>query len=130
MGRHAVEQVDPFGLPDWLGEELVTWTAVTSIGSTHLVSGCLRGEGGQPALDCDVLACDLAYPLPVLGEAWRHDAHQAWTLGEVLIVTYDGRLTLVVPGTAVTVEPSLEAVRRLARAVGAPPERYTVALRL
>jgi hypothetical protein len=127
--RPSVGPVDPFDLPDWLGVTSVTWTAVDSIGITHLVAGRLRGAEGEP-LDCDVLAGDLAYPVPVLDERWRHDAHQAWTLGEVLLVEYDDRLTLVVPGTTVTAEAALEAVRRLAKAVGAPADRFTVTLRL
>jgi len=125
----AVTAVDPFDLPDWIGEEVVTWQAVSSLSGGHLVTGSLQGMASQEH-DCDVLACDLAYPVPVLNEAWRHDAHQAWTLGEVLVVSYNRRLTLVVPGTSVTAEPVLEAVRRLARAVGARPDRFTVALRL
>jgi len=128
MRRHDVALLDPFELPDWLGVEDVTYTAVTSLGSAHLVTGTLRGAGGE--LGCDVLACDLAYPLPVLDEAWRHDAHQAWTLGEVLLVEYDGRLTLAVPGTEFTADGVLEAVGRLAKAVGAPPDRFVVSLRL
>jgi hypothetical protein len=126
---HAVELVDPFDLPDWVGETDVTWRASSRLAGSHLVTGDLDGGDG-PTQTCDVLACDPAYPLPVLSEAWRHDAHQAWALGEVLVVTYDGRLTLVVPGTVVTAEPTLEAVRRLARAVGSKPERFTVALQL
>jgi len=125
----AVTPVDPFDLPDWIGEEVVTWRAVSSLSGGHVVTGSLHGQVDQH-YDCDVLACDLAYPVPVLSEAWRHDAHQAWTLGEVLAVSYNGRVTLVVPGTAVTAEPVLEAVRRLARAVGSRPDRFTVALRL
>jgi len=128
-----VEPVDPFDLPDWVGVGRVTWQASTSLGDSYLVTGELDGgpggRGGE-TLTCDVLACDPAYPVPVLSEAWRHDAHQAWALGEVLLIEYDGRLTLVVPGTVVTAEPTLEAVRRLARAVGSKPERFTVALRL
>ena len=125
----SVEPVDPFDLPEWVGEGPVTWQASTSLAGSNRVSGELRAGPGAH-LDCDVLACDPAYPLPVLSEAWRHDAHQAWALGEVLLVAYDGRLTLVVPGTVVTAEPTLEAVRRLARAVGSKPDRFTVALRL
>ena len=125
----AVELVDPFELPDWVGEGPVTWKASSRLAGSHLVTGELRSGTGT-TLGCDVLACDPAYPVPVLSEAWRHDAHQAWVLGEVLLVTYDGRLTLVVPGTAVTAEPTLEALRRLARAVGSRPDRFTVALRL
>jgi hypothetical protein len=134
----VVEPVDPFDLPEWVGEGRVTWRASTSLASSHLVTGELAaddgaGDGpgdGGPTLACDVLACDAAYPLPVLSEAWRHDAHQAWALGEVLLVARDGRLTLVFPGTVVTAVPTLEAVRRLARAVGSKPARFTVAFRL
>jgi len=127
----TVDPVDPFDLPDWVGEGPVTWRASTSLAGSHLVSGGLSADTGEgPTLPCDVLACDPAYPVPVLSEEWRHDAHQAWTLGEVLLVAYDGRLTLLVPGTVVTAEPTLEAVRRLARAVGSKPDRFTVALRL
>ena len=129
MRRPGVTAVDAFDLPEWLGVDPVTWTAVDSVGSSHRVAGCLRGPADE-ALECDVLAGDLAYPLPVLDERWRHDAHQAWTLGEVLLVEYDGRVTLVVPGTVVSAEAAMEAVRRLARAVGAPADRFTVALRL
>jgi hypothetical protein len=126
----TVERVDPFDLPNWVGERAVTWRASSSLGGSHLVTGELLGGPSGPAMTCDVLACDPAYPLPVLSEDWRHDAHQAWTLGEMLLVEYDGRLTLVVPGTVVTAESTLEAVRRLARAVGSKPEQFTVALRL
>ena len=127
---HAVSPVDPFDLPDWVGEGPVTWCASSSLDGSHRVSGELDGGSPDRVLGCDVLACDPAYPMPVLSEAWRHDAHQAWALGEVLLLTYDERLTLVCPGTAVTAEPTLEAVRRLARAVGSKPERFIVALRL
>ena len=126
----TVESVDPLDLPDWVGEGAVTWRASSSLAGSHLVSGDLDGGSTGRSLGCDVLACDPAYPLPVLSEAWRHDAHQAWALGEVLLVEYDGRLALVVPGIVVAAEPTLEAVRRLARAVGSQPDRFTVALRL
>ena len=129
---HTVQPVDAFDLPDWVGVEQVTWRASSSLGGSHRVTGALQeSNGGSGAeLGCDVLACDPAYPQPVLSEAWRHDAHQAWALGEVLIVSQDGRLTLVFPGTVVTAVPTLEAVRRLARAVGSKPDRFTVAFRL
>ncbi len=132
----VVEPVDPFDLPEWVGEGRVTWRASTSLASSHLVTGELYadapadGSDDAATLACDVLACDSAYPVPVLSEAWRHDAHQAWALGEVLLLARDGRLTLVVPGTVVTAVPTLEAVRRLARAVGSKPARFTVAFRL
>jgi hypothetical protein len=66
----------------------------------------------------------------VLGERWRHDAHQAWSYGQVLLVEYDGRLTLAVPGTRFTADDALETLARLAKAVGVQPERFSVTLRL
>lgn len=129
MPAPEVTSVDAFELPEWLGVEEVTWTAVTSLGTADRVSGALSGTSGA-ALACDLLASDLAYPRAVLEEKWRAAAHQAWQLGETLLLEYDGRLTLVVPGTTVGVGDALEAVRRLAKAVGAPSDRFTVSLRL
>jgi hypothetical protein len=143
MARHEVAAVDPFDLPEWLGVRTVTWTAETRLEGpvvrgrledTGEAGGRLADVGGAGGaadpLGCDVLACDLAHPVPVLADTWRTPAHQAWFLGEVLLVDYDGRLTLAVPGSAVTVEAALEGVRRLARAVGASGSRYAVHLRL
>lgn len=129
MRDPVVTAVDAFDLPEWLGVEEVTWTAVTSLGSSSHVTGALTGGSGA-SLDCDLLACDLAYPRSVLEEKWRAAAHQAWQLGETQLLEYDDRLTLVVPGTSVAVEAALDAVRRLAKAVGAPSSRFTVAIRL
>ena len=124
-----VRAVDAFDLPEWLGVEEITWTAVTSLGTAPTVSGNLRGHTGTE-LACDILACDLAYPRAVLEETWRAAGHHAWQLGESLLIELDDRLTLVVPGTTVRVELALDAVRRLAKAVGAPASRFTVAIRL
>lgn len=129
MLRPEVSVVDAFDLPEWLGVEEVTWAAVTSLGDAPLVTGTLTGSSGA-TLECDVLASDLAHPRSVLEEKWRAAAHRAWQLGETQLLDYDGRLTLTVPGTAVGVEPALEAVRRLAKAVGASSDRFTVAIRL
>lgn len=128
MRSPEVGPADPFDLPEWLGVQKVTWSVDTSLGDSHLVSGRLHGDAEE--LACDLLAGDLAFPTAVLAESWRHDAHQAWVQGQVLLVDRDGRLTLVVPGWSVDVERALEAVRRLAKAVGAPSERFSVALRL
>ena len=48
----------------------------------------------------------------------------------VLLVEYDGRLTLAVPGTAYSADGVLETVGRLAKAVGVRPGRFVVTLRL
>lgn len=126
--RPALTEVDPFDLPEWLGVGDVTWTALTSVRDSPRVTGELTD--GTAVLGCDLLAADVAFPQPVLAERWRHDAHQAWTYGQVLLVEYDGRLTLAVPGTAFTADDTLEVLSRLARAVGVKPERFSVTLRL
>jgi hypothetical protein len=122
-----IEPVDAFELPDWLGEDDVSWITEVTVG-TPLVPG--RLDGADDSLPCDLLACDRAYPEPVLPEEWRREAHSAWALGQVLLVEADGRLTLVAPGVDVVVDTALESLRRLARAVGARPERYAALIRL
>jgi len=124
----TVEAVDPFELPDWLGSDLVTWTAMSSVRGAQCIEGCL--SAGDQELRCDLLAADVAYPQPLLSDSWRRDAHQAWEHGEVLLISCDGRLTLAVPGTAYSADGALETVGRLARAVGVDAGRFTVCLRL
>ena len=124
----TVRLVDPFDLPEWLGAGEVTWTAADSVRSGHLVRGELTGD--HATLGCDLLAADQAYPRPVLDEAWRQQVHQAWTHGQVLVVEYDDRLTLAVPGTGFTADRVLDAVGRLAKAVGSSPDHYAVLLRI
>ena len=121
-------EVDPFDLPDWLGEGAVTWAPDGGIHDSHLVAGSL--SGGEETLACALLAVDEAYPKPVADDELRHQAHQAWRHGEVFLVSYDDRLTLAVPGTAFTAELVLETIARLAKAVGARPESFSVLLRL
>src|SRR5690606_19455714 len=117
--------VDPFDLPDWLGVADVTWAAETGVRRGHAVPGHLAGAEADP-LPCDLLAVDPAYPSVLAPETVRHDAHQACRHGQVLLVRWDGRLTLAVPGTGFTADLVLEAVGRLALAVGAPVDRYAV----
>ena len=122
-------EVDPFDLPDWLGESAVTWAPDGGIHDSHTVPGTLTAAG-QDGVPCDLLAVDEAYPKPVADDDLRHQTHQAWQHGQVLLVSCDGRLTLAVPGTSFTAEKVLEALARLAKAVGAPPESFSVLLRL
>ncbi|CAI9414527.1 hypothetical protein [Nocardioides sp. T2.26MG-1] len=123
------DAIDPFDLPDWLGEAEVTWAAESGVRRGHVVTGLLTSPGHEP-IPCDLLAVDPAYPTAVVPEQVRHDAHQAWRYGQVLPVSRDGRLTLSVPGTGFTADLVLEAVGRLALAVGASVERYSVLLRI
>jgi hypothetical protein len=121
--------VDPFDLPEWLGEGEVTWTPECGIHDRHLVPGSLTGSNGD-SLPCALLAVDEAYPVSVADQPLRHAAHQAWRHGQVHLATYEDRLTLAVPGTSFTAEEVLEALARLAKAVGARPESFSVLLRL
>lgn len=122
------EEVDPFELPEWLGEGEVTWSAESGLGAGPLVSGTLTA--GHERLACDLLAVDEAYPSPVTDDPTRLRAHHAWRHEQVHLTSYDGRLTLLVPGTGFTADLVLEALERLAKAVGAMPEQYAALLRL
>ncbi|WP_104106461.1 hypothetical protein [Nocardioides sp. 616] len=124
-----LDDVDPFDLPEWLGTEGVTWTAVAGLRTGYHVAGTLTGEG-QPDLPCDLLAVDEAYPEPVVTDLVRTRCHQAWRHGQLLLAERQGRLTLAVPGTGFAADQVLEALSRLARAVGASPERYAAHLRI
>lgn len=93
------------------------------------VTGRLTDPTGQ-VQPLDLLACDAAYPTPVLGEDERLRAHQAWQFGEVLLVDCDGRATAAKPGSGFDANDACEVVRRVAKAVGAATSRYTVAIAL
>ena len=125
----GVAELDPFDLPEWLGEEEVTWTSERGLRTGHLVTGLLTGTSERQA-PCDLLAVDQAFPAPVVDDAVRTRAHQVWQHGQVLVVSRADRATLAVPGSSFTAERALEALARLARAVGAEPERFSVRLRL
>ena len=123
--------LDPFDLPDWLGESQVTWTTDDGLDG-HLVPGALTSGSGTDSrtLPCALLAVDQAYPAPVLDEAVRTRVHQAWRHGQVLLLSQDGRATVATPGTAFTADRVLETLTRLARAVGADPACWSVKLGL
>jgi hypothetical protein len=128
----AVELVDAFELPEWLGISHVSWTASSSVRGAQRIEGTLSSPdavGAEP-LACDLIAADVAYPQPILPEPWRREAHQAWEYGQVLLLSYDERLTLAVPGTAYSADGVLETIGRLAKAVGVTPGRFVVCLRL
>ena len=93
----GARDVDPFDLPDWLGAGRVTWEPDQGIRVGHLVPGLLTGAAGD-RLPCDLFAVDEAYPTPVTDDDTRTRSHQAWRHGQVLLLSYDERLTLAVPG--------------------------------
>lgn len=121
--------VDPFDLPEWLGEHEVTWTPSAGVRRQQHVPGVLHGEAGE-ALDCDLLAVDAAFPRAVVVETDRVAAHQDWQRGQLHLGLSSDRLTLLVPGHEFTADLALTAIGRLARSVGADPRRYVVTLRL
>lgn len=121
--------VDPFDLPEWLGLGDVVWRSEAGLDTGHLVTGLLSGDEGE-TLACGLLAVDEAYPQPVTDDASRLRVHQAWRHGQVHLATHDDALVLALPGSRLTPDLVLEAVGRLARAVGARPERFAVLLRV
>lgn len=124
----SMEPVDAFDLPSWIGEEEVVWVAEESLGQPY-VSGTLHGPDDRSHV-CDVVAGDHAYPVAALEESRRREMHQTWRLGQVLLVSRDGRLTLAAPGSEVDAGLALETLARFAKAVGAPADRFSVTLRL
>ena len=130
LGKDGLADLDPFDLPDWLGIEEVTWTPETGVRSGHHVTGLLSRDGSSERLPCDLLAVDEAYPVPVASDDVRKRAHQAWRHDQILLQESQDRLTLAVPGTAFTADLVLDALSRLAKAVGGSPERYTARLRI
>src|SRR5687768_14336478 len=125
----VITDIDPFDLPDWLGTRDVVWRSDTGLGAGHLVRGRLTAEGEADVV-CDLLAVDEAYPAPVVDDATRLRVHQAWRHGQVVIGEIDSRMLLAVPGTGFGPDVVLDALGRLARAVGAKAERYAALLRL
>jgi len=125
----SYDETDPFDLPAWLGECEVTWEAERGLKAGHLVAGALTAPGQQP-VPCDLLAVDDAYPEPVAADAVRVRAHQVWRHGEVLVASHADRVLLVIPGSRLGTDTVLDAVGRLARAVGAADGSYAVRLRV
>lgn len=125
----AITDMDPFDLPEWLGTDDVVWRADAGLRTGHLVRGRLTADGADD-LVCDLLAVDEAYPEPVVDDASRLRVHQAWRHGQVVIGTIEDRMVLAVPGTGFGPDLVLDALGRLARAVGAHAERYAALLRI
>jgi len=126
MAEPPLRVADPFDLPEWVGGTDCTWTSSDSVGGS-LVDGVLAGTG---KVELSVLAADVAYPRALVSERLRHDIHQAWVHGEVLLLCAGDRFTLAVPGTALDVDMLCAAIRRFARSVGAAPASFTIALQL
>jgi hypothetical protein len=127
--RTSCSEVDAFDLPEWLGTDPVTWAAVGPLQS-GIVPGVLSSDTSGVQLACDLMAGDVAYPVAVVDEQTRIQIHQSWRHGQVHVVRRGDRLTLAAPGTDFTAPRVLDAVGRLAKAVGAPPDHFAVRLRV
>lgn len=131
MASIQADAVDPFDLPEWLGVSDVVWSAESGLRNSHVVRGRLSaGSGDANAMACDLLAVDEAYPVSVCSDAVREQAHREWHHGQVQCLDVETRLTLAVPGTRLDPDLALDALSRLARAVGGDPERYALLLRI
>ncbi len=124
-----ISVVDPFDLPEWIGTEAVTWRAIEPFHGRPRVAGALTGTGDQRH-DFDLVAVDAAYPAPVCPERERKAAHRAWEFGEVVLLDVDGRVAAGVPGNRFDENLACEAIRRVAKSVGAGPTSFTVAIAL
>lgn len=120
---------DAFDLPDWLGTSNVVWRAESSFVDSAHVRGQLRANA-ELTQQLDLLAVDAAHPRLVCPDAERAVVHQAWHYGELTLLDVDARLAAAVPGTEFDPNLMCEALRRLAKAVGAPPDHFTVAVTL
>jgi hypothetical protein len=119
---------DPFDLPEWVGAEQLRWST-DETKSTALIAGTLTGESGE-SLSLDLLCADVAYPAAIVDERRRHDTHQAWHFGQVLLLERNGRLAMAVPATRWDADMICEALRRFAKAIGAPSSQISLVLRL
>ncbi len=122
------QPADPFDLPEWLGEDALTWAAEHDLSSVHVV-GVLTSTAGQQ-LPLDLLCVDAAFPAPVVSERVRHDVHQAWHYGQVLLLGRPGNTALGVPVARIDADLSCDALRRFAKAIGVPSDRMSVTLQL
>ena len=120
-----IDAYDPFDLPGWLGTEQVCFATSSALRETPRVEGTLSAGSGQE-VTLDLLAVDAAYPTVVCPEKHRQAAHQAWQFGEVAL----GRVAAAVPGTRFDEDLACEVIRRVAKAVGATTEHFTVSLAL
>lgn len=125
--NRRVRAFDAFDLPDWTGTEPVTWQSENALTEDAWVRGTLSAEPNltQPL---DLVAVDEVYPHALAPEDLRRQAHQAWNLGEVLLLEIDGRVAIGAPGTRFDANAACELLRRFARAVGAPPANVIVSI--
>lgn len=121
-----IEEVDPFDLPEWLGEGEVTWLSQDEDPGHR--RGLIMGSADE-RLQLDVVAADRAYPQAFLPDIWRTHVHRAWEHNQVLLLEIDSRLMMLIPGTRVSADDVLGAMSRFARSIGAFPASFVVSIR-
>lgn len=123
-----VEEFDAFDLPDWIGIEDVTWHAESALSATPHVRGVLASASAEQQFD--LLAVDAAFPQVVCPADQRRLVHRSWEHGQVDLVRIEGRVAAAAPATRFDPNIACEAIRRVAKAVGSTPARFTVILTL
>jgi len=126
--RATWRRSDPFELPDWLGEQELTWSLDGPLAAA-VVSGTLQGDNGQ-RLGLDIVCADAAYPAPVVDELVRRECHLAWHHGQVQVLENAERHAVAVPVSSLDADTACEALRRFARAIAVDSQRVRVLIRL
>ena len=106
----------------------MTWRAEAILTEDPYVPGRLSSDTRSHPLD--LLAVDAAYPKTVCSSQQRHDAHQAWHFGELLLLADRDRVVAAVPTVVFDPNLAVETIRRVARALGAPSANFTVTFTL
>ncbi len=119
---------DPFELPDWVGEQELTWCRGGPL-SDPQVQGTLSGAVAHE-LPLHIVCADVAYPAPVVSEQLRRESHLSWHHGQVLVLDNGRCLGLGVPVSALDADITCEALRRFAMAVAVDPSRVRVTIPL
>lgn len=129
MHQPHIEMFDPFDLPEWVGDGAVVWRSDDSTDSAPGIIGHVTSPIGE-SMRVDLLAVDVAAPRPSFPEDERTHAHAAWKRGQVQLYLVDDVVTCAVPTVAFTADLVCDAIRRLAKGVGAPASRFSVLLEL
>ena len=122
----GIGSFDPFDLPDWTGTKQITWRAETTLDGGPHVRGLLAADASTQQLD--LIAVDAAYPRLTCPADLRRQVHQAWQLGEVMLLAVDGRVAVAAPGVGFDANAACETLRRFTRSVGAPQDNLTVSI--
>ena len=122
------QRADPFELPDWVGQEDLTWSLDGPLSAAQ-VRGTVHGAE-EHQIGLDIVCADVAYPAPVVPELMRRECHLSWHHGQVLVLANAVSHALGVPVSALDADTACEALRRFAAAIAVDLERVRVLIRL